>query len=139
MLRALYPTLAAICLALLPASPALLAAEATTATDKQPLPPVERAPLEERSQEDAAGLERQLPRREQQQLRAGEESFLALWQPANVSDPSGLLILLPGEGESADWPQAIGPLRHSLPDSGWNRIVNGDVYRNPHTPDFVGR
>lgn len=122
MLRALCPTLVAICLALLPASPTLLAAEATTATETQPLPPIERAPLEERSQEDAASLERQLPSREQQQLRAGEDSFLALWQPANVSDPSGLLILLPGEGESADWPQAIGPLRRRLPNSGWSTL-----------------
>ncbi|MDT4851292.1 hypothetical protein FQZ97_854700 [compost metagenome] len=83
---------------------------------------VERAPLEERSQDDASGLERQLPSREQQQLKAGEESFLALWQPANVSAPNGLVILLPGEGESADWPDAIGPIRRSLPNAGWSTL-----------------
>lgn len=122
MLRAYRPTLVAICLALLPASPAPLASEKSSTPDKQPLPTVERAPLDERSQEEAASLERQLPSREQQQLRAGEESFLALWQPANVSEPSGLVILLPGEGESADWPQAIGPLRRRLPSSGWSTL-----------------
>jgi pimeloyl-ACP methyl ester carboxylesterase len=122
MLRAFCPALVAFCLALLPTSPALLAEEEGADPARQPPPVVERAPLEERSQEDAVSLERQLPGREQQQLQAGEERFLALWQPANVSDPSGLVILLPGEGESADWPQAIGPLRRRLPSSGWSTL-----------------
>ncbi|MNQ54160.1 Alpha/beta hydrolase family protein [compost metagenome] len=122
MLCAFRPTLVAICLALLPSSPALLAEEEGADPARQAPPVVERAPLEERSQEDAVSLERQLPGREQQPLQAGEEHFLALWQPANVSDPSGLIILLPGEGESADWPQAIGPLRRRLPNAGWSTL-----------------
>mgnify|MGYP006169708773 CR=1 FL=1 len=32
----------------------------------------------------------------QQMLQAGAESFLALWLPANVGEPSGAVILLPG-------------------------------------------
>ncbi|MDH4560889.1 alpha/beta hydrolase family protein [Pseudomonas sp. BN411] len=122
MPRAIRPVLAALCLALLPASPVLLAEE-DAAASKETAPAVERAPLEERSQEEASSLERQLPAREQQQLKAGEESFLVLWQPANVGEPSGLVILLPGEGETADWPEAVGPLRRKLPDSGWSTLA----------------
>jgi len=115
--RTIRPALAALCLALLPASPVLLAEEDAAA------PAAERAPLEERSREAASGLERQLPAREHQRLKAGEESFLVLWQPANVDEPSGLVILLPGEGESADWPEAVGPLRRELPDAGWSTLA----------------
>ena len=47
------------------------------------------------------------------------DSFLALWKPANTSDPKGVVIILPGAGETADWPQAIAPLRNKLPDTEW--------------------
>lgn len=86
------------------------------------VPAAERAPLEERSVEAASALERQLPQDEQQQLKAGDETFLALWKPANVGEPTGVVILVPASGESADWPQAIGPLRSKLPDAGWSSL-----------------
>ena len=84
--------------------------------------PVERAPLLTRAQEDAIALERQLPRQDLQQLHAGDESFLALWKPANSDDPQGAVILLPGAGESPDWPDTIGPLRRKFPDVGWSTL-----------------
>jgi hypothetical protein len=83
---------------------------------------VERAALAERSQADARALERQLQENEQQQLKTAEEGFLALWLPANVAEPNGAVILLPGDDESADWPQSIGPLRRKLPDVGWHSL-----------------
>ena len=81
--------------------------------------PVVREPLPERSQEDAAALERQLPQHEQQQLQAPNDSFLALWKPANSSAPEGVVIIIPGAGETADWPLTVGPLRNKLPDANW--------------------
>lgn len=122
MLRAFRPTLAALCLTPLLASPALLAEEGATAPGEH-APLVERAPLEERSREEARGLERQLPQRAQLQLKAGAEPVLALWQPANVGTPKGLVILLPGDDETADWPEAIGPLRRRLPNAGWSTLA----------------
>lgn len=82
----------------------------------------ERALLSERSQAEALALQQQLPAGEQQQLNAGDEQFLALWQPANKGKAQGVVILLPGAGETADWPQAIGPLRRKLPDAGWHTL-----------------
>ncbi|MCR8934433.1 MULTISPECIES: alpha/beta hydrolase family protein [unclassified Pseudomonas] len=100
------------------ADPAPAATAEKTAEEK----PVERQPLLERSQEEAAALERLLPAQEQQQLQAGSETFLALWKPANTAEPKGAVIIIPGAGETADWPQAIGPLRRKLPDAQWSSL-----------------
>lgn len=82
----------------------------------------ERPLLPERSISDAQTLEQRLDKREQQMLQAGAESFLALWLPANVGEPSGAVILLPGDVENADGAAAIGPLRRKLPDAGWHSL-----------------
>lgn len=100
------------------ADPAPAATAEKPAEDKQ----AERQPLLERSQEEAAALERLLPAQEQQQLQAGSETFLALWKPANTAEPKGAVIIIPGAGETADWPQAIGPLRRKLPDAQWSSL-----------------
>ena len=84
--------------------------------------PAVRQPLPERSQEDASALERQVPREEQQQLQAASDTFLALWKPANSAEPEGVVIIVPGAGESADWPQAIAPLRRKLPNANWGTL-----------------
>jgi len=116
----------ALCLSLI-----LPCAFSVEAADPAPTPaaekaaeekPAERQPLLERSQEEAAALERKVPAQEQQQLQAGSDTFLALWKPANTAEPKGAVILIPGAGETADWPQAIGPLRRKLPDVEWSSL-----------------
>lgn len=119
----LYRTkLAMICLAsLLP-----LAAQADDAPKTEAAAPaaeqVPRAPLLERSLDDALALERRVPKAEQQTLQANGENFLALWKPANDSDPTGAVIIVPGAGENADWPNTVGPLRRGFPDVGWHTL-----------------
>lgn len=113
-------TLAMFCLA----SALPLAAHA--ADPEKPAAPAEttavRAPLAERSQEDAQALERLVPKAEQKTLQADGENFLALWKPANDSAPKGAVIIVPGAGETADWPNAVGPLRSKFPDVGWHSL-----------------
>lgn len=87
-----------------------------------PVAPIERPALLSRSASMAADLARQLPPAEVLSLQAGDESFMALWQAANVAEPKGLVILLPSTGENADWPRGIGPLRRSLADHGWHTL-----------------
>lgn len=101
-----------------PAPKTSLAPDANTA----PTPAPTRPPLLERSQEEAAALERQVPKAEQHTLEAGEERFLALWKPANTGDPKGAVILVPGAGETPDWPRSVGPLRQKFPDAGWHSL-----------------
>ncbi|HSX71760.1 MAG TPA: alpha/beta hydrolase family protein [Pseudomonas sp.] len=117
MRRPVLSTLLALCLTLALPLHAEDEAPAAATDDAAQTPP--RQPLEERTHDSAEGLERQLPKREQQMLQAGEETFLALWKPANAPEAKGLVILVPGADESADWPQAIKPLRLKLPDVGW--------------------
>ena len=114
----------ALCLSLiLPCAFSVNAAAPAPAAEKPAEEkPVERQPLLERSQEEAAALERKVPAQEQQQLQAGSDTFLALWKPANTADPKGAVIIIPGAGETADWPQAIGPLRQKLPDAQWSSL-----------------
>ncbi|MDD2161963.1 alpha/beta hydrolase family protein [Pseudomonas sp. MIL19] len=110
------------------------AAADTTSTDTaaEATEPV-RAPLAERSEMEATALAQQLEPQEQQHLQAGDERFLALWLPANTAESSGVVIILPGDAETADWPQSVGPLRHKLPNAGWHSLSltlpdpNGDA------------
>lgn len=55
-------------------------------------------------------------------LSTPREHFSALFLAANQAKPRGMLILLPGVGESFDWPTVIGPLRNKLPDAGWHTL-----------------
>ena len=110
----------ALCLSLLFTS--AFSVQAADAPEPAAEKPAERQPLVERSQEESTALERQIPRGEQQQLQAGSESFLALWKPANSAEPEGVVIIVPGAGETADWPQAVAPLRRKLPDANWGTL-----------------
>ena len=116
-------TLAMCCLAsILPLGALAADAEKPSTTTEAPAAQAPRPPLLERSQEDAQALERLVPKAEQQTLQAGADSFLALWKPANDSDPQGAVIIVPGAGETADWPNAVGPLRQKFPDIGWHSL-----------------
>lgn len=121
----LYRTTLAMC-CLVSLLPVAALADDAPATPSETPPAAEatpsRPPLIERSQEDAQALERRVPKAEQQTLQAGADSFLALWKPANDSDPQGAVIIVPGAGETADWPNAVGPLRQKFPDVGWHSL-----------------
>ena len=104
---------------MLPCALPVLAADPAPETNPAIAEPEVRPLLQERSQEDAAALERHVAQNEQQPLQAGQDSFLALWKPANNSEPSGVVIIVPGAGENADWPVTVGPLRRKLPDANW--------------------
>ncbi|MGI4838650.1 MAG: alpha/beta hydrolase family protein [Janthinobacterium lividum] len=106
-----------LCLALV--SPWALAADPAPAAAPPAAPAAPRTPIMERSEEDALALTRTLPAAEQVQLQAGSDNFLALWRPANAPNGNGVVIIVPGTGETADWPQAVGPLRRKLPDGQW--------------------
>ncbi len=117
--------LPALCLSLiLPCAFSVEAADPAPAAAEKPAEekPVERQPLLERSQEETTALERKIPAQEQQQLQAGADTFLALWKPANTAEPKGAVIIIPGAGETVDWPQAISPLRNKLPDAKWSSL-----------------
>lgn len=107
----------------------LLAALATNALAEEPpapaaeqAAPAPRTAVPARSESMTSDLRRAIPGDQQVLLKSGKERVLALWHPANHHAPKGVVILLPGDGESADWPRAIGPLRRGLPDHGWHTL-----------------
>ena len=132
MPRAIRPLLAALSLSLLlPISAPLPAEESSSsgevagdqgvALDPPAADPSRPAPTE-RSADAARALSRHLPSQEQQLLQSGDETFLALWRPANTAEAHGVVVLVAGAGESADWPKVLGPLRRRLPDGGWHSL-----------------
>ncbi|MDF3935485.1 alpha/beta hydrolase family protein [Pseudomonas citronellolis] len=126
MPRPAQPTRLALCLALSLAPLAPLLAEETPASPPGPAvaPATPARPdLEERSQDESKSLQQRLPEKQQQTLQAGDESFLALWLPANAPQAEGVVIIVPGDGENPDWPVAVGPLRRKLPDAGWQTLA----------------
>lgn len=128
MSRPAQPTRLALCLALSLAPLVPGWAEDTPASPPGPAvaPAAPARPaLEERSQDEASALQQRLPQKQQQTLQAGEESFLALWLPANAPQAEGVVIIVPGDGENPDWPVAVGPLRRKLPDAGWQTLALG--------------
>jgi pimeloyl-ACP methyl ester carboxylesterase len=124
----LIPSLTATSILLLAllATPLLAQQSAPDETrDEEPNPASEellRPPLAERSEVEAKALEQRLQSKEQQHLQTADERFLALWLPANVGEPSGVVILLPGNGGNPDSAQSLGPLRRKLPNAGWHSL-----------------
>lgn len=125
MPRLLDPFRLLALLSLITMAPVSNAENASSTADARAAPAsasTERPPLRPRSDIMTSDLLRQLPDKEFVSLTAGTDDFAALWRPANVGEPRGVIILLPGEGESADWPRGIGPLRRGLPDHGWHTL-----------------
>lgn len=92
-----------------------------SATTETPAAAIERAPMVEHSELQAQALARQLPR-QAKTLQAGEERFLGFWQLAHAAQPKGTIVLIPGTGETPDWPRVVGPLWRALPEYGWNTL-----------------
>ena len=116
------PALLPLCLLLLGLAAPVLAEEAPTPAPETPAAPAAGAPALERSQEQQQALMRQLPAEQQKTLQAGDESFLALLVPAARAKAAGTVVLVPGDGESADWPNVVAPVRQQLPTFGWQTI-----------------
>ena len=94
-------------------------AEPEAGTETETEAEVERAELPERSEVAEVEIARVITDDEQQRLSDGHKEFLALWKPANAPQAAGVVILVPGTGEHADWPKTIAPLRQRLPDNSW--------------------
>ncbi|MGE6662110.1 alpha/beta hydrolase family protein [Pseudomonas sp. NPDC077408] len=123
MVRARVSTGLAVALFAIVTSPFVNAVEEPAEPEATPAPvAIDRPPLPSRSATMAADLLRQLPPSEFISLNADKDDFVALWRPANVAEPKGVIVLLPGEGESTNWPRGIGPLRRGLPDHGWHTL-----------------
>jgi len=71
-------------------------------------------------------------------LNTADTAFLAVWEASRHSTPLGAVLLLHGEGQTLDSPQAIGVIRSSLPDYGWATLsVSIDTPPNKIIPQRI--
>ncbi|WP_197483069.1 DUF3530 family protein, partial [Oleiphilus sp. HI0128] len=54
---------------------------------------------------------------------AGSVQVLALQRPSQKPQQHGAVLLVPGIGQHADWPQVIRPVRSGLPEAGWYTLA----------------
>lgn len=57
------------------------------------------------------------------ELTAGQQTFFAIFTPAEGKLKRGGVILLHGLGAHPDWPDVISPLRKNLPETGWATLA----------------
>lgn len=104
--------------------PYMAAAQEPETAQETPVdePAAQRPAPQTRSESLAGGLQRQLETAVQLQL-GNDDRFLALWHQANTPKARGVLVIIPSEGETADWPRAVRPLRRGLPEHGWHTLT----------------
>jgi len=67
-------------------------------------------------------LKSQYPADDLQELSANGESFNALWRKDQSGDAFGAVLLVPADGQTANWPHTIDVLRTELPRTGWGTL-----------------
>lgn len=67
-------------------------------------------------------LKSQYPPNDLRILNAGSEEFTALWRKDQSGDAFGAVLIIPGDGQTANWPNTIDALRRDLPDNGWGTL-----------------
>lgn len=56
-------------------------------------------------------------------LNFEELDFPGFYLPQRTRSPQGAVLILPDNGEHGQWPGVVGPLRDTLPDSGWSTLA----------------
>ncbi|MCB5161022.1 DUF3530 family protein [Marinomonas algarum] len=54
-----------------------------------------------------------------QNLNAGDDRFLTLYQPPYTATNQGCVVILHADNQHPDWPDVIAPLRNALPNYSW--------------------
>lgn len=89
----------------------------TSATATPPIPIVRYTPNVRKNQEQL--FTQAIGEGTVQWLNDGNQDFISLWEHERSGKPFGAILLIHGEGQTADWPYTIRALRLSLPDHGW--------------------
>ena len=69
-----------------------------------------------------AQLKAQYPEEDLISLSANGTEFSALWKKDQSGDALGAVLIVPSEGQTANWPNTIDVLRTELPQDGWNTL-----------------
>ncbi|MFT7560614.1 MAG: hypothetical protein ACI93R_002536 [Flavobacteriales bacterium] len=86
------------------------------------------APIKvERSVPNTVDKQRQLlrdqyPQEDLRTLNANGKPFIGLWRKDMSGDAYGAVLIVPGDGQTANWPNTIDVLRKDLPENGWGTL-----------------
>lgn len=67
-------------------------------------------------------LRAQYPKEDLRKLMADGVSFSALWRKDRSGEAYGALLIVPADGQTANWPDTIDILRNDLPQNGWSTL-----------------
>ncbi len=69
-----------------------------------------------------AQLKSQYPKEDYLSLQANNEPFTALWKKDQSGEALGAVLIVPSDGQTANWPNTIDVLRNELPQDGWSTL-----------------
>lgn len=85
---------------------------AQTKTKTRPNPEAERI----------RALKAEYPDKELRKLNAQQGEFTALWRQDRSGKAFGALLIVPTDGQTANWPNTIDVIRTDLPKNGWSTL-----------------
>ncbi len=85
--------------------------------------PAEEKQVPDTEAQRRALLTEQYPPQHIRHLDAGGDAFTALWRKDQSGDAFGAVLLVPGDGQTANWPHTIDVLRNDLPQNGWSTLA----------------
>ncbi len=68
-------------------------------------------------------LKSQYPPRDVRKLNADGKAFTALWRKDQSGEAFGAVLIVPANGQTANWPHTIDVLRNDLPKNGWSTLA----------------
>lgn len=72
--------------------------------------------------ERIAALKAQYPPEDLKKLQASSGEFTALWREDQSGKAFGAILIVPTDGQTANWPHTIDVLRTELPKGGWSTL-----------------
>lgn len=92
-------------------------------TTEQQTPKVTTKTVPDTQAQRVAQLKAQYPPADIRQLADSEGSFNALWREDQSGDAFGAILIIPTDGQTANWPHSINVLRTELPLHGWSTLT----------------
>lgn len=76
-------------------------------------------------------LKQQYPAEDIRELSAEGGTFTALWREDRSGKANGAVLLVPTDGQTANWPQTVDVLRTDLPKHGWSTLAIDIAFTSP--------
>lgn len=106
-----------------PAEQSEESSEASTPSSDAIKPPeTDERPVPNTEQRRIADLKAQYPPNELKRISSNTGEFTALWKKGRKGTTFGALLIVPTDGQTANWPHTIETLRTELPEAGWGTL-----------------